>query len=240
VAPGKRDPHLRERRNRPSHPLLRPPSEADPDRRRRACLSHHRTLPRPHRLDRVLRRAFRARSERVRLRPALSAHALTRPRKRGACSAPRLRRKETRAASAGHLASNHPGRVSHAKQARALPSPESERLDDRVPRYRSGRQGGADADNVITTASLGVSERVPTVSRGARRSSAAIVCSTVAWALAPVRKAVARGVGDASARQPRSPRPPTWWSFHDGSVGRINRGDVAAGGLRLGEVRSER
>jgi NAD(P)-dependent dehydrogenase (short-subunit alcohol dehydrogenase family) len=45
-----------------------------------------------------------------------------------------------------------------------LLSTESGRLDDRARRAPFGRQGGADADNLITTALRGVSERVPTLS----------------------------------------------------------------------------
>ncbi len=46
--------------------------------------------------------------------------------------------------------------------------------------------------------------------RDACCSSSAIVCSTVASALAPVRKALARSVGDASVRM-----TPPWWGIHD-------------------------
>src|SRR5438045_3620189 len=55
--------------------------------------------------------------------------------------------------------------------ALALP-PGSKRAGDRAGDARVGRHGGADADNLATTASRGVSERVPTLSRGARRSPA--------------------------------------------------------------------
>jgi len=56
-------------------------------------------------------------------------------------------------------------------------------------------------------------------------SSFALVCSAVAGALAPVRKAVARGVGDASVHDPRP-----GGSFHDGESG----GSIAAISPRAG------
>ena len=53
VASRRRRPHLRARRSRATHAALRAPAEADPDRRRRARVSHHRALPRPNRLERA-------------------------------------------------------------------------------------------------------------------------------------------------------------------------------------------
>src|SRR5450759_384389 len=54
------------------------------------------------------------------------------------------------------------------------------------------------------------------------------------------RKAVASGVGDASAMAAEESTTPDLVELSRRSVGRINRGDVAARGLRLGEVRGER
>lgn len=100
--------------------------------------------------------------------------------------------------------------------------------------------GGASAEDDHTPASPGVSDRVASRCRYDCWSSAAIVCSTVALALAPVREAVARGVGDASAMAAEESTAPDLVELSRRSVGRINRGDVTARGLRLGEVRSER
>jgi hypothetical protein len=95
---------------------------------------------------------------------------------------------------------------------------------------RDGRRGCSVTDGAVVRGGR------RTVATRPRRSSV----RTVAWALAPVRKAVARGVGDASQWAAEASTTPDLVELSRRSFGRANRGDVAARGLRLGEVRSER